>query len=711
MGVEELPREAPDDRWDVFVSYSRSDAERAAGLITALRSEGMRVFVDDTAVDDFASITATITSALAHARVLLALYSEEYPHRRACQWELTYAYLTGLREGDPRRRILVVNPEPTTDHVHPVELQDARHWPWPADAQSAQHLAASVAAYSATLDGPMGTGAALPFVSWLPAPARPGSPHFTGRLAEQWRIHTALHRHRAPLVSVQGGDGRTAQLRGMPGIGKSLLAQEYALRFSPAFPGGVFWFDLHRCRAGTPSDAMQTYLEQINTVASALGLKSGSVPLPRLLSSLAVKIGERNAACLWVVDGVPDGLPPDQLHLLRGPHLLASTLITTRSRRYPSYAEAIDVQPLPERDSYHLLTSRRTPHEAAEEAAAHSLVHDLGGHPYALDLVAELTLSGSFQHVRGRLHSSLTDVLSVPEPADGGRAVSGRGPLTAQLLTRALDSRTPADDVLRLLALACPAPLTQHLLEQILSTVSSYDPWEAPHLIAEAVEALLGEGIVQPAGTGESTWTVHPLLARAVQRHDTDTARQEDLRRALLHALSTLVDEPSVLSRSEVERRTAPVMGGRSGRPSRTERVAAFDLQVELITRIGVQPLAPDQGSLREALTSLHSVFGTSREVLHRMGAENPAEAVLPRIASALANDHLRPFLATWHAALQMHEATRPEGMSSIEHERLWERSDEMRDALGALREPLTSVAMALAELSGTDLLPSRNHT
>lgn len=38
--------------------------------------------------------------------------------------------------------------------------------------------------------------------------------------------------------------------------------------------------------------------------------------------------------------------------------------------------------------------------------------------------------------------------------------------------------------------------------------------------------------------------------------------------------------------------------------PSESERMAAFDIQVELVTRIGVQELAPGTGSLREALTS-----------------------------------------------------------------------------------------------------------
>ena len=63
-------------------------------------------------------------------------------------------------------------------------------------------------------------------------------------------------------------------------------------------------------------------------------------------------------------------------------------------------------------------------------------------------------------------------------------------------------------------------------------------------------------------------------------------------------------------------------------KPSRVERQAAWELYVELITRIAVVPLEPGAGLLREALTSLYSLFSSTREVLRRHG---PAVAQ-PRI-------------------------------------------------------------------------------
>ncbi|MEU1276793.1 TIR domain-containing protein [Streptomyces sp. NPDC005805] len=427
-------REASPPEWDVFVSYSRSDAARIGVLVPALEAAGLRVFVDDTAVDDFSSITATITEALSRCKVLLAVYSADYPQRRACQWELTYAYLSGQHEGDPRRRALVVNPEETADHVHPVELRDARHWPWPTTREAVARLAGRVAAHADAVTTPMGDHTHVPSVPWLPAPARTGSVRFTGRLAEQWRVHTALHRHRAPLVA-QSGAGRAAQLRGMPGIGKSLLAQEYALHLGSAFPGGIFWFDLHHCAESGPADVMDAYAEQVGTVLSALRLDAPTASLPGRLSHLAVALGERNAPCLWVVDGVPDGLPGNLLHLLRGPHLLTATLITTRSLRYASFAEPVDLPPLNDQDGFRLLTSRRAPQDELERAAASALVRDVDGHPGTLDVLADLAADSDFGHLRNRLHAAGTDVLTSraapgaarltgPSPAGAGAAVA-----------------------------------------------------------------------------------------------------------------------------------------------------------------------------------------------------------------------------------------------------------------------------------------------
>ncbi|MFE0250340.1 hypothetical protein [Streptomyces sp. NPDC059010] len=60
--------------------------------------------------------------------------------------------------------------------------------------------------------------------------------------------------------------------------------------------------------------------------------------------------------------------------------------------------------------------------------------------------------------------------------------------------------------------------------------------------------------------------------------------------------------------------------------------MAAYDIQVELVTRIGVQELAPGTGSLREALASLKSLIDFTRATLHTysIGLERGTETGAP---------------------------------------------------------------------------------
>jgi hypothetical protein len=99
-----------DSGFDVFLSYTWADREAVTALAGALVEAHLRVFTDNPEIQTFDRITTRITGALASSKVLLAYYSATYPTRRACQWELTAAYLAAQRAGDPSQRVLVVNP-------------------------------------------------------------------------------------------------------------------------------------------------------------------------------------------------------------------------------------------------------------------------------------------------------------------------------------------------------------------------------------------------------------------------------------------------------------------------------------------------------------------------------------------------------------------------------------------------------------------------
>ena len=114
--------------YDVFLSHAWADGDRPAQLAVVLKQAGVRVWFDAEEISDSESITNRVVEGIGRSKTLVAWYSKTYPLRRACQWELTAAFLAAQREGDPRRRVLVVNPEESSEHIHPVELRDAKFW-------------------------------------------------------------------------------------------------------------------------------------------------------------------------------------------------------------------------------------------------------------------------------------------------------------------------------------------------------------------------------------------------------------------------------------------------------------------------------------------------------------------------------------------------------------------------------------------------------
>lgn len=131
-----------------------------------------------------------------------------------------------------------------------------------------------------------------------------------------------------------------------------------------------------------------------------------------------------------------------------------------------------------------------------------------------------------------------------------------------------------------------------------------------------------------------------------------------------------------------------------------TERRAAWELYVELVTRVAVQPMAGGEGLLSEALSSLSHLFPTTREILRAAGpGVGAGNDTVGGIAIAVLNRGLRPFLARWHPLVQAWEAERPAGISPSEHEQKWPR--ELREQLAEVRAALAEYATALAVLAG----------
>jgi len=141
------------------------------------------------------------------------------------------------------------------------------------------------------------------------------------------------------------------------------------------------------------------------------------------------------------------------------------------------------------------------------------------------------------------------------------------------------------------------------------------------------------------------------------------------------------------------------------------ERKATWEMYVELVTRISVVKLYPEEGSLREALNSLYSLFDITRDILKRYGPiiaqpqNNNDDISFGYIAVAVLNTVIRPLLAKWHPLLKDYEMKKKDDVSSIEHEKQWERYQELRDEIEKTRKILEDYSMQLAKIANVQSL------
>lgn len=123
-------------------------------------------------------------------------------------------------------------------------------------------------------------------------------------------------------------------------------------------------------------------------------------------------------------------------------------------------------------------------------------------------------------------------------------------------------------------------------------------------------------------------------------------------------------------------------------RPSNADKDAAWDLYVELLTRITTQALPDDAGVEQTALDSVYALFKITRETLKTHGRSC---SEFTKIAVIVLNQVIRPFTAKWHLLSQQ---------NAFERE---EKRVEFRHDLRELQEKLGNYTKLLADLSDVE--------
>jgi hypothetical protein len=100
--------------------------------------------------------------------------------------------------------------------------------------------------------------------------------------------------------------------------------------------------------------------------------------------------------------------------------------------------------------------------------------------------------------------------------------------------------------------------------------------------------------------------------------------------------------------------------------PQPDEQQAAWELYVELITRITTQPLDDNAGDEQTALDSVAKLFPLTRDLLKSKCRKAPTFA---KIAIVILNQKIRPFTALWHKNSLAGVLNTPEGKTAFRTE------------------------------------------
>lgn len=134
-------------------------------------------------------------------------------------------------------------------------------------------------------------------------------------------------------------------------------------------------------------------------------------------------------------------------------------------------------------------------------------------------------------------------------------------------------------------------------------------------------------------------------------------------------------------------------LGSSKWKPDETQRLAAWNLYIELVTRVATQELAETEGADEDVLRSLYSLFPSTRRILRHAGTKvGIAKGSLGGVAIAVLNRGLRPFLTKWHPVLRS-LGPHPSGQ--------WAGRDQFRSDLKRLTIELSRYAEVLAIMAG----------
>jgi tetratricopeptide (TPR) repeat protein len=336
----------------------------------------------------------------------------------------------------------------------------------------------------------------------------PQNPYFTGREQLLTQLRETVTAGRAVVLP--------HALRGMPGVGKTQLAVEYAYR-NRADYDVVWWIPADQPSLVQSSlAALAPHLRLAPATASGVQDAAGAV-------IDALRRGEPYNKWLLIFDNANE--PEDLNNLIpRGP---GHTLITSRNHRWQNVTESIEVATFTRSESVEFLTKRAP--KAITSAAANELAVELGDLPLALEQ------AGALQRETGMttseylelLREQTRDLLSESKPSDYPVSLTAAWRISVAQLA---DVQPGALELLRCCAFFGPDPIPRDIFRRGIRQTGSQlsEVLGDPIRLARAIRDL-GRFALATIDSDNRTITIHRLI-QALLRDDLDADEQEKFR-------------------------------------------------------------------------------------------------------------------------------------------------------------------------------------
>jgi tetratricopeptide (TPR) repeat protein len=351
------------------------------------------------------------------------------------------------------------------------------------------------------------------------------------------------------------------QLRGLGGIGKSLLAREYAIRFGRAYPGGVFWINAYGHGGAHPMDGATreaSRQDQLRAFSISLGIRVENLAPDEIESAFWRHLEQDGRPCLWIADDVPSEaeLEPAVFQtrwIARWSG--GSTLVTTRGRSAGALGSQIDLGVLSESEALELLTRARRPTDPVEQRAAVGIASELGYHPLAIEVAGSYlaTAGQGFQQYLDELRNPHRDAVELGAELKESLPTGHERSVSRTLLKSLSRLGREGTDLLRLASVLAVEPLPVGLVAGAFDrtpetglarlAASSRNLFglrsqrRAPERrLAQALDQVDSLGLCQAGEDGSRA--VHVLVSRTMRYYRGDDTRTRRLRTAAVNTLA-----------------------------------------------------------------------------------------------------------------------------------------------------------------------------